>query len=151
MIRRPPRSTLFPYTTLFRSAAAGQAARTNHCDPAIYHTNAEPRKTISPRSHCPSPRGRWRRILALDTLKLSTINRKKGSDAWNGSPTQTTGEEGRKSRRSDGRTMAEGLAVRAPGVMNPKDRRIPPARAAWDNGVVLGSSNINRPGKYWPF
>src|SRR5258708_22943361 len=25
MIRRPPRSTLFPYTTLFRSAAAGDA------------------------------------------------------------------------------------------------------------------------------
>src|SRR5256885_4920291 len=24
MIRRPPRSTLFPYTTLFRSAVAGQ-------------------------------------------------------------------------------------------------------------------------------
>src|SRR5256885_10148546 len=24
MIRRPPRSTLFPYTTLFRSCAAGQ-------------------------------------------------------------------------------------------------------------------------------
>src|SRR3712207_7015326 len=26
MIRRPPRSTLFPYTTLFRSAAHGQRA-----------------------------------------------------------------------------------------------------------------------------
>src|SRR2546429_1834199 len=26
MIRRPPRSTLFPYTTLFRSALAAQAA-----------------------------------------------------------------------------------------------------------------------------
>src|SRR5258708_31100534 len=26
MIRRPPRSTLFPYTTLFRSNGAGQAA-----------------------------------------------------------------------------------------------------------------------------
>src|SRR5258705_2209123 len=26
MIRRPPRSTLFPYTTLFRSVAAGRAA-----------------------------------------------------------------------------------------------------------------------------
>src|SRR3712207_469094 len=26
MIRRPPRSTLFPYTTLFRSAASGQPA-----------------------------------------------------------------------------------------------------------------------------
>src|SRR3712207_8720913 len=25
MIRRPPRSTLFPYTTLFRSAAGGRA------------------------------------------------------------------------------------------------------------------------------
>src|SRR3712207_8660160 len=28
MIRRPPRSTLFPYTTLFRSAAAGLALLT---------------------------------------------------------------------------------------------------------------------------
>src|SRR3712207_6971001 len=27
MIRRPPRSTLFPYTTLFRSAVAGRDAR----------------------------------------------------------------------------------------------------------------------------
>src|SRR5256885_5253433 len=27
MIRRPPRSTLFPYTTLFRSRGAGSAAR----------------------------------------------------------------------------------------------------------------------------
>src|SRR3989442_2819696 len=27
MIRRPPRSTLFPYTTLFRSAHVGRAAR----------------------------------------------------------------------------------------------------------------------------
>src|SRR3712207_8295395 len=27
MIRRPPRSTLFPYTTLFRSRAAGTAGR----------------------------------------------------------------------------------------------------------------------------
>src|SRR5438034_1735832 len=31
MIRRPPRSTLFPYTTLFRSTAA---ARTRSCWPA---------------------------------------------------------------------------------------------------------------------
>src|SRR5437764_6443309 len=27
MLRRPPRSTLFPYTTLFRSGGAGTAAR----------------------------------------------------------------------------------------------------------------------------
>src|SRR5579885_3768367 len=29
MIRRPPRSTLFPYTTLFRSLAAGRACAAN--------------------------------------------------------------------------------------------------------------------------
>src|SRR3712207_6865551 len=29
MIRRPPRSTLFPYTTLFRSKLAGERLRTN--------------------------------------------------------------------------------------------------------------------------
>src|SRR5258707_7080248 len=29
MIRRPPRSTLFPYTTLFRSRARGKDASTN--------------------------------------------------------------------------------------------------------------------------
>src|SRR2546422_7214493 len=46
MIRRPPRSTLFPYTTLFRSVkfmgdtitiAAGQAVRWTNADP-IEHT-----------------------------------------------------------------------------------------------------------------
>src|SRR5256885_11216544 len=31
MIRRPPRSTLFPYTTLFRSVAR------EHLDPAVVH------------------------------------------------------------------------------------------------------------------
>src|SRR3989442_3190505 len=30
MIRRPPRSTLFPYTTLFRSAVAGTGRETPH-------------------------------------------------------------------------------------------------------------------------
>src|SRR5687768_18016142 len=36
MIRRPPRSTLFPYTTLFRSVLAGvaQAGRLVHVRPA---------------------------------------------------------------------------------------------------------------------
>src|SRR5256885_11771496 len=31
MIRRPPRSTLFPYTTLFRSACAHQTGRGGAC------------------------------------------------------------------------------------------------------------------------
>src|SRR3712207_8502060 len=33
MIRRPPRSTLFPYTTLFRSLAGVAAARGARCPP----------------------------------------------------------------------------------------------------------------------
>src|SRR2546430_12813136 len=33
MIRRPPRSTLFPYTTLFRSLAQSRASRYNLCSP----------------------------------------------------------------------------------------------------------------------
>src|SRR2546430_8540748 len=33
MIRRPPRSTLFPYTTLFRSAAAAELAIAIVADP----------------------------------------------------------------------------------------------------------------------
>src|SRR3712207_7348388 len=34
MIRRPPRSTLFPYTTLFRSTTAGVAVELGEHDPA---------------------------------------------------------------------------------------------------------------------
>src|SRR3712207_8375958 len=44
MIRRPPRSTLFPYTTLFRSsAAAGRAEITKSKSPGRY--SAEERNT----------------------------------------------------------------------------------------------------------
>src|SRR3712207_7910777 len=37
MIRRPPRSTLFPYTTLFRSAAPGSTASTTSATAASFH------------------------------------------------------------------------------------------------------------------
>src|SRR2546430_13312713 len=36
MIRRPPRSTLFPYTTLFRSVLLGHLLRLSHGDYADY-------------------------------------------------------------------------------------------------------------------
>src|SRR3712207_7581994 len=36
MIRRPPRSTLFPYTTLFRSLPAAQQHRLDH-QPVLVH------------------------------------------------------------------------------------------------------------------
>src|SRR5438034_2570144 len=42
MIRRPPRSTLFPYTTLFRSVKAGQLPQ-------------RPREAQRPRDHLPAP------------------------------------------------------------------------------------------------
>src|SRR2546430_6131072 len=35
MIRRPPRSTLFPYTTLFRSVVVGRGAGTNQLSSAM--------------------------------------------------------------------------------------------------------------------
>src|SRR5256885_6583188 len=43
MIRRPPRSTLFPYTTLFRSQGAEDARRCPHLrpDPGFHHERAE--------------------------------------------------------------------------------------------------------------
>src|SRR6267142_6330192 len=46
MIRRPPRSTLFPYTTLFRSRAACRTAR---AAPAL-------RPAPPPRRYAPAPR-----------------------------------------------------------------------------------------------
>src|SRR5256885_11352000 len=42
MIRRPPRSTLFPYTTLFRSRAPVAPAAPADC-PAAFHGAREPR------------------------------------------------------------------------------------------------------------
>src|SRR2546430_13648591 len=44
MIRRPPRSTLFPYTTLFRSRIpgdddAGRSAFGNSLDRALFHSD----------------------------------------------------------------------------------------------------------------
>src|SRR5256885_15129655 len=44
MIRRPPRSTLFPYTTLFRSTVCGRATPDDACEQAI--TEPEQRDLI---------------------------------------------------------------------------------------------------------
>src|SRR2546427_3533887 len=53
MIRRPPRSTLFPYTTLFRSRAPGRGRRcvgATSSTAAASSTTATPRSRRSPRS-----------------------------------------------------------------------------------------------------
>src|SRR2546422_10782763 len=63
MIRRPPRSTLFPYTTLFRSQnAVGLRRGGIHCDGArevITRLVGAPRVEIEP-AHTPPDRDRAR-------------------------------------------------------------------------------------------
>src|SRR3712207_9020573 len=51
MIRRPPRSTLFPYTTLFRSRAASEPALPDVRERARHHASR-------PEGRAPPERGR---------------------------------------------------------------------------------------------
>src|SRR2546430_10474161 len=56
MIRRPPRSTLFPYTTLFRSLhgkiyVAGGIDRSNHPTAAAFRYDADRKSTRLNSSH----------------------------------------------------------------------------------------------------
>src|SRR2546426_4665412 len=53
MIRRPPRSTLFPYTTLFRSWQRGGAARAERLG---RESPSDPASHIAPRVHLREPR-----------------------------------------------------------------------------------------------
>src|SRR2546427_9004836 len=48
MIRRPPRSTLFPYTTLFRSVTNGQFLL--QIDPTIYEANQQRAQALDRKS-----------------------------------------------------------------------------------------------------
>src|SRR2546427_5280606 len=51
MIRRPPRSTLFPYTTLFRSLNGGDARRSPDDDlPAQQRHHVGQRQRLGPRA-----------------------------------------------------------------------------------------------------
>src|SRR5256885_9880430 len=56
MIRRPPRSTLFPYTTLFRSRAARQQAEVNAADARRRAVEVETARNIAPAPASPPPR-----------------------------------------------------------------------------------------------
>src|SRR2546430_5579775 len=64
MIRRPPRSTLFPYTTLFRSGTARD--QTDAAREAIGRKRRAGKTAVVERSHVPEQRsngrGRSRRI-----------------------------------------------------------------------------------------
>src|SRR5258707_9735701 len=57
MIRRPPRSTLFPYTTLFRSIGSSRSGET--CPvPNMRNTNIPPRTAITPVKNAPASRSK---------------------------------------------------------------------------------------------
>src|SRR2546422_6976491 len=59
MIRRPPRSTLFPYTTLFRSGPGDPAARADAVRgdvPAAHHRAARARRSAAPGGERAVPR-----------------------------------------------------------------------------------------------
>src|SRR6266850_3718702 len=52
MIRRPPRSTLFPYTTLFRSAGADGHVRRRHGDRRLLGAGRSEEHTSELQSPC---------------------------------------------------------------------------------------------------
>src|SRR2546430_8816166 len=60
MIRRPPRSTLFPYTTLFRSEGE-----------LVFDPQLE-RATLDPRQHLPRPRHELRARLDRKSTRLNS-------------------------------------------------------------------------------
>src|SRR3712207_8115207 len=65
MIRRPPRSTLFPYTTLFRSEGSPRASPLTDSPPTgrVGTRNSEPSYTTC----CPLPPRPW-----IDTIQKSS-------------------------------------------------------------------------------
>src|SRR2546426_12802938 len=58
MIRRPPRSTLFPYTTLFRSGAEQGDNRTPHAPCEVHRTGIGPNEEgTTPEDRRQKPQG----------------------------------------------------------------------------------------------
>src|SRR3712207_7043310 len=65
MIRRPPRSTLFPYTTLFRSV--DQPSETMWCMTSVRTRSCSPNFTSRARKSGPAERSKGRRTSSLTT------------------------------------------------------------------------------------
>src|SRR2546430_4983196 len=78
MIRRPPRSTLFPYTTLFRSvrhrlAAIAQRRRFPPPEPEYASRKGQdPRETRMPQEGCPAPEWRVAPVVPWPADRKST-------------------------------------------------------------------------------
>src|SRR5256884_9781874 len=79
MIRRPPRSTLFPYTTLFRSLRGSGTTRYNARQPVSLgqrrrrHLQPAKREDFKPVSPLPSQRGSTEPFRDLESRLLGKI------------------------------------------------------------------------------
>src|SRR5438552_13012732 len=79
MIRRPPRSTLFPYTTLFRSAPAGREVGAHglgpgRLEPARHGGACRPGRSEEHTSELQSPDHLVCRLLLEKKKKTNTTN-----------------------------------------------------------------------------
>src|SRR2546430_14086027 len=79
MIRRPPRSTLFPYTTLFRSSAATKTV----CSGEILQTHRQRRPQLS--------REEYFKVLEMKTAELFALSCDLGAWVCGAAPTERAG------------------------------------------------------------
>src|SRR5260221_6039945 len=77
MIRRPPRSTLFPYTTLFRSPGRADRVHRSPCGPAAAGC-ASP----GPRVRCAADRKSTRLNSSHTVISYAVFCLKKKRDTW---------------------------------------------------------------------
>src|SRR5260370_11224015 len=92
MIRRPPRSTLFPYTTLFRSALCALSAGAFAAVPRrgvvapLARGRASACRQAACRLHCPCRGGRPKRHYGLQIINTSTKVKRKFHFCFSSAP-----------------------------------------------------------------
>src|SRR3712207_7348741 len=79
MIRRPPRSTLFPYTTLFRSrwrrldSLPWRGNQRRRAWGRVWYTETDPRRVYLVQSRVRDEKGRWEVWHLLSNRNLSAV------------------------------------------------------------------------------
>src|SRR2546425_6794034 len=73
MIRRPPRSTLFPYTTLFRSHGDREPRRPHPAQTPAHRQDRRDGRRAEPRRHREQLRGREHRRSEEHTSELQSL------------------------------------------------------------------------------
>src|SRR5256885_6209887 len=97
MIRRPPRSTLFPYTTLFRSAGVAESLTVNAEAPLIETTTSTLGGNIDPRQVAELPvNGRnWINLALLAPGSRQVPNPTSRENSERALPDRNNGEAGK--------------------------------------------------------